>query len=91
MNISKSKHNFTLTLSPTPVPLLSKKGQFFYDLNILSSEKSWWYQGTQVRPIQGRIRRAQQVKTLVAMAEIDRLYGLLSQRFNRFLKITPMD
>jgi len=39
---------------------------------------------TQVRPIQARIRRAQQTKTLAAMAEIDRLYGILSQRFNRF-------
>jgi len=62
---------FTLTLSPIPVALLSKTGQFFYDLNILSSEKSWWYQGTQVRPIQSRIQRAQQNKTLAAIAEIN--------------------
>jgi len=75
---------FTLTLSPIPVPLLSKTGQFFYDLNILSSEKSWWYQGTQIGPIQVRIRRAQQVKTLASLTEINRLYGLLSVRFNRF-------
>ena len=42
------------------------------------------FYNTQVRPIQTRIRRVQQDKTLKAMAEIDRLYGVLGTRFNRF-------